>query len=139
MIFCARWGAAAATRGMISIPKIPHSFFAPPGTVSVSATALALARDFDEDTRRVRSKDPWVLAFDWADSQIVRMPKGGPRHELGASLDLVAYEPADVSPDVLQTIDGLTFAVRIPNNIYERSRGRLIDVDDASPTRLVLR
>lgn len=119
--------------------KLPYSFFAPPGVVSVSAAALALARDFDEDTRRVRSAHPWVLAFDWADSRIVRMPKGGPRHELGPGLDLVAYEPADVPPDVVQTIDGLTFAVRIPSNIYERSRERLIDVDDAAPTKLVLR
>lgn len=119
--------------------KPPYSFFAPPGTVRVSESALEIARRYADELRRKRPPSEWLLSFDWADERAVRRPSGGPLEELGPGLDLVAYDKGDVPLDVLQTVDGLTFAIKIAAHIYGNSVLRLIDTDDKEPSKLILR
>jgi hypothetical protein len=119
--------------------KPPYSFFAPPGVVRVSASALKLAQEFAEDAKRVRPSDEFVISFDWADSRSVRQRIDGPREELGPGLDLAAYDRPAIPPEVIQKIDELAFAVKIPRHIYEKSVHRLIDIDDRQISKLTLR
>lgn len=120
--------------------KPPYSFFASPGTVRVSAAALAMARTFADATRRARPDRGWVVTFDWAESRSVRDPRrGGPWVELGAGLDLVAFERRDIPPGVTETNDGLEFAIKIPAQIVAAAILRLIDVDDCAVSKLALR
>lgn len=116
----------------------PYSFFAAPGTVRVSASALRMAREFSAQVHATGPGRGLVIAFDWADSRFVRRPVGGPRGELGPGLDIVAYDRADIPADVIQTIDGFDFAVRIPKIIYEARSLRLIDVDASAVSGLTL-
>lgn len=116
----------------------PHSFFAAPGAVRVSASALRMAREFSAQVGATMPGCDQVIAFDWADSRFVRRPAGGPRVELGPGLDIVAYDRADIPADVIQTIDGFDFAVRIPKNIYEARSLRLIDIDAGAASGLTL-
>jgi hypothetical protein len=106
----------------------PYSSYAPPGVLKVSASALQIARH-----------RPQVIVFGWRDSGWVRKPPGGPRIELGPGIDLGACDAADVPRDVLQTVDGVEFAVRIPRHIYENSALRLIDADETEASALRLR
>ena len=117
----------------------PHDAFSPPGTVSVSPAALAMAREFDRRIRAARSDRNWVVAFDWADSRSMRPRLDGPRQEIGAGLDLVAFDLSDVPHGAIQRTEGLAFAVRIPSRIWEASTYRLIDTDKTAFSGLTLR
>lgn len=117
--------------------KPPYSYYAPPGTVGLTAAALELAREFAEQV--ARAKPDQVVAFDWAISRSTRRRIDGPREELGPGLDLVSFETARVPKDVTQRLGGVTFAIRIPAEVYQASVQRLIDVDEAAFSKLVLR
>jgi hypothetical protein len=117
--------------------KPPHSYYAPPGMIALSSAALELARQFGEQTKR--AKPDQVVAFDWAISRGVRRRIDGPMEELGPGLDLVSFDAASVPKDVIQRVEGVTFAVRIPKHVYETSAQRLIDVDETAFSKLVLR
>jgi hypothetical protein len=117
----------------------PYSFYAPPGVVKVSASALRMARELAEKVLIPPPRIPLVIVFGWRDSGWVRKPPNGPRVELGPGIDLAACEAADVPRGVLQTIDGVEFAVLIPRHIYENSALRLIDTDETEVSGLTLR
>jgi hypothetical protein len=118
--------------------KPPYSFFAPPGIVKISEPALQMARRFFETISETKTSD-WIISFDWAESRFFRKPAHGPRIELGAGLDIVAYDRVDVPSEVIQSIDGLDLAIKIPSSIYEKSTLRLIDVDETEVSKLTLR
>jgi hypothetical protein len=117
--------------------KPPHSYYAPPGMVALSPAALELARRFGEQTKR--AKPDQVVAFDWAISRGVRRRIDGPMEELGPGLDLVSFDAVSVPKDVIQQVERVTFAVRIPKHVYEASAQHLIDVDETAFSKLVLR
>lgn len=117
----------------------PYSFYAPPGVVKVSGPALQMARELAERLLVSRSRLPLVIVFSWRDSGWVRKPPGGPRIELGPGIDLCAHDAADVPRCVLQTVDGVEFAVRIPRHIYENSALRLIETDETEASGVTLR
>jgi hypothetical protein len=119
--------------------KPPYSSYAPPGTVRVSAAALAMARDFSEQVRRAKSTGDQLIAFDWAISRGVRRRVDGPMEEIGPGLDLVSFGLGGTPKEVIQRVAGVTFAVRIPRHIYEASAQRLIDIDETAFSKLVLR
>lgn len=118
--------------------RLPPDWFTPPGTVKVSASALDLARRFGDDARHARPDEEWIVSFDWADSRRVRRTDNQ-WEELGEGLDLAAYERRKVPVGSTQTVDGVEFAVKIPSQICERSRERLIDRDDTVRSKLTLR
>jgi hypothetical protein len=117
----------------------PYSFYAPPGVVKVSASALQMARELAETVLVARPVFPLVIVFSWRDSGWVRKPVDGLRIELGPGIDLGAWDAADVPRDVLQTVDGVEFAVRISRHIYENSALRLIETDETEASGLRLR
>ncbi len=117
----------------------PYSFYAPPGVVKVSASALQMARELAERVLVPPPRIPLVIVFGWRDSGWVRKPPNGPRIELGPGIDLAACDAADVPRGVLQTVDGVEFAVRIPRHIYENSALRLIDTDETEVSGVTLR
>jgi hypothetical protein len=117
----------------------PYSSYAPPGVVKVSASVLQMARELAEKVLVTCPGRPQVIVFGWRDSGWVRKPSNGPRIELGPGIDLDAYDAADVPRGVLQTVDGVEFAVRISRRIYETSPLRLIDTDESEASGLSLR
>jgi hypothetical protein len=117
----------------------PYSFYAPPGVVKVSALALQMARELAERVLVTCPGVPRVIIFSWRDSGWVRKPPDGPRIELGPGIDLGASDAADVPRDVLQTVDAIEFAIRIPRHIYENSALRLIETDETEASALRLR
>ncbi len=119
--------------------KPPFSFFAPPGTMRISASALQMAREFDEQVRRARTDSVRVIAFDWAISRGIRRRVDGPMEELGPGLDLVSFDRSEIPAEVIQRVEGVEFAIKVPSHIYEASVGRLIDVDETALSKLVLR
>ena len=64
----------------------------------------------------------------------------GPMEELGPGVDLVSVDARAVPSDVIQRVDGVAFAIKIPKAVYDPSAERLIDVDHtALRFKLVLR
>jgi hypothetical protein len=130
--------------------KSPYSDFAPPGTVKVSAAALEQARQFSkeiheqgtpffDDGHRIRPINDWVVSFEWAQSRSVRRQATGPREELGAGLVISARERSGFPPEVIHTAGDLEFAIKIPRRVWEKSKLRLIDVDETVLCKVSLR
>lgn len=117
----------------------PYSYFAPPGTVTVAAAAMVQARKFAEDMGRARPDDDWVISFEWAESRSVRRQVGGPREEIGPGLILSAYDRSELPPEVIQTTGDQEFVVKIPRQVWEKSKLRLIDVDETMLWKVTLR
>jgi hypothetical protein len=117
----------------------PYRSCAPPGVVRVSASALQMARELADSVLVTRPGFPQVIVFGWRDSGWVCKPPDGPRIELGPGIDLAARDAANLPRGVLQTVDGVEFAVRIPRHIYENSALRLIDTDETEVSGLRLR
>jgi len=111
-----------------------------PGMIKVSAAALRMAREFDDFLRQDKPDGDWVVCFDWADSRQMRFPRpSGRMQELGPGFDLAAYERRNVPDEVLQTIDGMIFAIKIPDRVWLNSAQRTIDVDASAGSGLTLR
>lgn len=108
--------------------------FTAPGIVRVSASALRYAR---ESSAVAGSR--YILTFDWAQSISVRQSADAPLEHVGACLTLAGYERREVPPSCVRRADGLEFAVRIPEPVWQASAQRLIDLDESLPFRLALR
>jgi hypothetical protein len=121
------------------ITSPPEYLFAPPGTLRVSASALQLARQFRDQARQAVPDEDWVVSFDWADTRRVRKKGTNEWRDVGAGLDLAAYERWKISDARIQTIDGVDIAFKVSPQVYERSAERLIDTDETSFSGLVLR
>ena len=50
-----------------------------------------------------------------------------------------SFDLASVPKEVIQRVDGVTFAVRIPKHVYDASAQRLIDFDETAFSKVVLR
>jgi len=97
--------------------------FTLPGIVSVSTAALQMGRDFAASLKRDRPQEDWVVCFDWADSRQMRFPRrSGAMQELGPGFDLAAYERRTVPHEVIQSIDGVIFAIKIPSRVWLNAR-----------------
>jgi hypothetical protein len=59
--------------------------------------------------------------------------------ELGPGFDLAVYERRTVPHEVIQSIDGVIFAIKIPSRVWLNSAKRLIDVDSSNASGLTLR
>ena len=118
--------------------RLPYSSFAPPGSVQVSPAAFTMAKELALEVARKRNDTGWSLCFEWGDSRRIRR-NFGPQEELGPGLDLNVLDAGLLPDGVLQTIDELTFAIRISRHIYEASQYRLIDVDPTAYSKLTLR
>jgi hypothetical protein len=114
--------------------------FTSPGLIKVSDAALRTAREFADFLKQDRPDEDWVVGFDWADSRQMRFPRpGGPMQELGPGIDLAGYERRSVPDEVIQTIDGIAFAIKVPSRVWLNSAKRLIDVDPTAGSGLTLR
>jgi hypothetical protein len=113
--------------------------FVPPGVVRVSPAALALGRAFRTAVGQARVGQDWLIAYDWAESRRLRKPNTNDWEDLGAGLDFAAYERDAVPIGAIQTIDALEVLIKIPIDILEASRERLIDTDNTRKAMLVLR
>jgi hypothetical protein len=114
--------------------------FTSPGLVKVSSAALRMAREFGDFLRQEKPDGDWIVGFDWADSRQMRFPRpGGAMQELGPGFDLAAYERGNVPHEVIQSIDGVIFAIKIPSRVWLNSAKRTIDVDASGKSGLTLR
>jgi hypothetical protein len=114
--------------------------FVPPGIINVSVTALRMARDFADFLKQERPNEDWVACFDWADSRAMRFPRpGGPMQQLGPGCELAGYERRQVPDDAIHSIEGVTFAIKIPSRVWLNSAKRLIDADPSVGAGLTLR
>lgn len=114
--------------------------FTSPGLVKVSFAVLQMAREFGDQLRQQMPDQDWVVGFDWADSRQMRFPRpGGRMQELGSGFDLAAYERRTVPDEVIQNIDGVIFAIKIPSRVWLNSNKRTIDVDANVGSGLTLR
>ena len=80
-----------------------------------------------------------MVGFEWASARRVRQRPDAPWEDVGPGVDLGAYARSDLPPEVIQHIDGLELVIKIPREVYESSAERLIDVDAAAFSKLVLR
>ena len=119
--------------------KEPHCYFAEPGEVAVSPAALELARQFEMAVRQARPGGDWLVTFDWALGRRVRHRPDGPWEDFGPGVDLGAGPRSDTPPELIQRVDGLDFAIKVPREIYEQFPERLIDVDETAFSKLALR
>ena len=114
--------------------------FTAPGIVKVSAAALKMAQEFGDHLRQEQAAKDWIVCFDWADSRAMRIPRpSGAMRQLGPGFDLAAYERRDVPAKAVQSIGGVTFAVKIPSRVWLNSAQRLIDADGSVGSGLTLR
>jgi hypothetical protein len=119
--------------------RLPDDWFSPPGIVTVSHAAMALAKAFEAEARKNHPHETWIVAFDWADSRRVRDRGTNNWRDLGAGLDLAAYESWKVPAKNIHETEGFRFAVKIPGQILEASPEKLIDADATAVSGLVLR
>jgi hypothetical protein len=127
-----------------AVPMTDHSktllesVFVTPGTLDVSAAALNYARDFIATVAAAHG-DNYVATFDWSQSITARpTPDGTPEH-VDDCLMLGAYERSDVPPEAIQTVDGVEFAIRMPDEVLQASVRRVIDLDKSFFFNFVLR
>jgi hypothetical protein len=114
--------------------------FTRPGIINVSAAALQMARDFSDFLKQEKPNEDWIACFDWADSRAMRFPRpGGPMQELGPGFDLAGYERRKVPDDAMHSIEGVTFAIKVPSRVWLNSAKRLIDADPSNGSGLTLR
>jgi len=109
-----------------------------PGTIEVSAAALKYARDFIETVSAVHG-DNFVATFDWSYSIAVRPTPDATPEPVDDCLMLGATQRSDLPPGVIQTVDGVEFAIIIPVEILQASVRRLIDFDKSRLFKLALR
>lgn len=107
--------------------------FLPPGSVTVTDAALAVAKGFQEAVLKARPDVSWIVVFDWWDDWSANGVKQPPR------LDLSAHEPGDIPEGVTQTADGVTFAVIIPRDVYDAAREKKIDLAGDGSTQVELK
>lgn len=117
----------------------PEEWFTPPGVVRISSSALELARAFRTQAIQTQPEADWVISFDWSDSRRIREKGANIWRDVGAGLDLTAYETHQVPSGVVQLVDDLSVAIKIPSQIWEASAERLIDTDERAFSGLVLR
>ena len=113
--------------------------FTPPGMLQISGSALRLAKSFLDEARRAGPDADWVVCSDWSDSRRVRRPKTNDWDDLGAGIDVTAYEREHVPSTMIQLVDGLEVLIKIRSEVWQRSRQKLIDTDEAFSGRIVLR
>lgn len=114
--------------------------FTQPGIIAVSTAALKMAHEFGDHLRTEQPEKDWVVCFDWADSRSMRIPRpSGAMQELGPGFDLAAYERRHVPAEAMQSIGGVTFAIKLPSRVWLASAQRLIDADGSIGSGLVLR
>jgi hypothetical protein len=121
---------------MTAPSRLLDSVFVAPGSVEVSPAALKYAREFS-DAAIGRSGDH-VVAFDWAQSVVVRPGPGKPSENIGDCLMLAAYNASDVPRGFVHKTDGTEFAIRIPREVLQASARRLIDIDEKLLFKLAL-
>ena len=110
------------------------------GIINLSGAALRMAREFGDFLKQEKPHEDWVVCFDWADSRRMRFPRpSGAMQELGPGFDLSAYERHKVPHEMMQSIGGVTFAIKVPSRVWLNSAKRLIDVDPRDSSGLVLR
>lgn len=124
------------TSDFITIP--PDGWFTPPGTLRISASALELALGFLEQVRKADASQNWVVSYDWADSRRAREKGSNNWRDLGAGLDLTAYERWKIADKHIQKVRDLEIVVKVPPQIWQKSEKRLIDTDKQSFSGLVL-
>jgi hypothetical protein len=115
----------------IDFSRPPYSFFAPPGSVDISPSALALARAFLEKASRSQPELRWVVAFDWADERRVREKGSNTWTDLGPGIDLAAYQEDDLPGGVAEIVDGIMVALKIPGHLAQGDARRRIERDDS--------
>jgi hypothetical protein len=98
-----------------------------------------MAREFDQQVRRVTSDRDWLVSFDWAFARSARSRPDASFEDVGPGLDLVTYARSDTPPELIQRVGGIEFAIRIPKDVHASSAEGLIDVDETAFSKLVLR
>jgi hypothetical protein len=112
---------------------IPIDAFLPPGSVTVTDAALAVAKGFEEAVRKARPDVAWIVVFDWWDDWSASGVKQAPR------LGMSAYEPKQMPEGVTQKVDSVTFAITIPREVYDAAKEKRIDVADDGSTQVTLK
>ena|ERR1043165_4428200 len=117
---------------------IIHKEFVAPGVLRVSPEALKYARDFIETVTAAHG-DGYIAIFGWADMVTFKTEPNGPLQVVKDFIDLGAISRDQIPPDVIQTVDGVDFAIDTAPEILQRSVERLIDMDENAFAKLVLR
>jgi len=124
---------------MIVKPTKPQDVeFTPPGVIQVSASALKLAREFQDTIRRTQRGD-WVVVFDWATSVEVRREPGATPEPIPDCVMLGASERRHIPARAIHVAGGIEFAIQIPKAIWQSAVQRLIDTDPTLLFKLALR
>lgn len=108
--------------------------FSSPRRVTISPAALTMAREFAFDMGRSGR----VVAFDWAQSVVVRKP-GEPVRNVGGCLMIGAYRRDEVPLEAVDMVDGYALTIHIPDDAWPPGALRLIDVDTTRTFGLTLR
>jgi len=115
----------------------PDEEFTNPHLVSLSPAALEFGREFA--MAWARKDGPWITAYDWATSLVMRDGPDAPGREVGPCLLLGGYKRAEVPPKFIRSLGEFDFVVKIPASVLAATAHRLIDRDPALPFQLVLR
>jgi hypothetical protein len=118
-------------------PDDPDDLFVAPGTITVSAAALKLARDFITVVNGEHGRN-WIAVIDWATSQTVKRAPDAVSESMGPGLGLGASKYKEIPPAAISKVDGFEFALQIPRHVWEKSARRVIDIDDKQLFKLAL-
>jgi len=113
--------------------QIPLDAFLSPGSVTVTDAALAIAKGFEEAVHKARPDATWIVVFDWWDDWSADGVTQEPR------LGMSTYEAGQVPDGVTQKVDGVTFAVTIPRDVYDAAKHKTIDVTEEGSMQVTLK
>lgn len=111
--------------------------FTPPGRVRLSPAARRLASELSGAA--ARGGDPaGVVVFHWTDEHRRRVSRTEWRRS-GPGLRVDLHDRRLVPANMIETVDGVEVAVRVPPHILQRRPDPVIDTepDDPSAVRLV--
>lgn len=124
---------------MIDRTAEADDYFVVPGTIRISSSALAFAREFARQTRALADARNLILTFGYSFERTLRKGPGAPIIDLGPGFDLGLHDRSKVPDRTVHRDGDLEFAIQVPPWIYEASRDRTIDFEDIAPPKLVLR
>ena len=113
--------------------KLADHYFVIPGTIRLSPSALAFARDF-----AAQFKGNTIVSFEYGFERTLRGPEGQVI-DLGDGFDLGLYRRSQVPREVVHRESGFEYAIQVPPWIFKASNDRVIDVEGREPPKLVLR
>jgi len=112
--------------------------YPPIGSVKISDAAMSLALRLQTTLKEQFQRSDMIIGFGWSTQRQFVDPNGRKTLDLGAGIDLVAYEPDQIPTEAVIHESQLRYVVVIPSSVLAGMKMPCIVPDPAYPSGLML-